>query len=102
MNDRELLTLAIESSCDETAAAVVRGGRQALSNVISSQIDIHKAYGGVVPEIASRHHLENINGVVDSALSEAGCTMDDIDFFSVTYGPGLIGARVVGVATAKA
>ena len=101
-NENELITLAIESSCDETAVALIKGGRKVLSNIISSQIDIHKAYGGVVPEIASRHHLENINHVVERALDEAGMTMDDVDFFSVTYGPGLIGALVIGVATAKA
>lgn len=102
MSDRELITLAIESSCDETSVALVAGGRRVLSNIISSQIDIHKAYGGVVPEIASRHHLENINGVTDLALKEAGLTLDDVDFFSVTKGPGLVGALLIGVATAKA
>lgn len=109
MEDRFTI-LAIESSCDETAAAVVRGGRTVLSNVISSQIDIHKAYGGVVPEIASRHHLDNINHVVRQALEEAGqaagseepMTMDDIDAIAVTYGPGLVGALLIGLATAKA
>ena len=75
MDKNNLLTLAIESSCDETSAALVRNGREVLSNIISSQIDIHKAYGGVVPEIASRHHLENINGVTDMALKEAGVGM---------------------------
>ena len=102
MSNRELITLAIESSCDETSVALVAGGRRVLSNIISSQIDIHKAYGGVVPEIASRHHLENINGVTDLALKEAGLTLDDVDFFSVTKGPGLVGALLIGVATAKA
>ena len=101
MGEKDLLTLAIESSCDETAVALVRGGRKVLSNVISSQIDVHRAYGGVVPEIASRHHLENINDVTRRALAEAGCWMKDVDFFSVTYGPGLIGALLIGVATAK-
>lgn len=95
------LTLAIESSCDETAAAVVDGGRQVLSNVISSQIPIHEAYGGVVPEIASRHHLKNINPVVDKALKDAGVGWKDIDLIGVTNGPGLIGALVIGVAAAK-
>lgn len=95
------LTLAIESSCDETAAAVVDGGRQVLSNVISSQIPIHEAYGGVVPEIASRHHLKNINLVVDKALKDAGVGWKDIDLIGVTNGPGLIGALVIGVAAAK-
>ena len=102
MIDNELLTLAIESSCDETSVALVAGGRRVLSNIIASQIDVHKAFGGVVPEIASRHHLENINRVTDHALSEAGVTMDDVDFFSVTMGPGLVGALLIGVATAKA
>lgn len=101
MYDGKLLTLAIESSCDETSVALVAGGRSVLSNIISSQIDIHKAYGGVVPEIASRHHLENINTVTDIALQEAGVSIDDVDFFSVTYGPGLVGALLIGVATAK-
>ncbi len=100
MNDR-FLTLAIESSCDETAAAVLDGGRQVLSNVISSQIAIHEAYGGVVPEIASRKHLENMNPVVQCALDEAGVTWKDIDLIGVTHGPGLIGALVIGVAAAK-
>ena len=94
--------MAIESSCDETAIAVVADGRNVLSNVISSQIDIFKNYGGVVPEIASRHHLENINHVMRQALDEAGTTLDEIDLIGVTCGPGLIGALLVGVATAKA
>ena len=94
--------LAIESSCDETAAAVVVNGRDVLSNVISSQIDIHTLYGGVVPEIASRKHLENINMVVEQAMTEAGVTKDDIDAIAVTYGPGLVGALVIGIAHAKA
>ena len=94
--------LAIESSCDETAAAVVLNGREVLSNVISSQIEIHKLYGGVVPEIASRHHLDNVNMVVEQALTEAGADMSDIDAIGVTYGPGLVGALLIGLATAKA
>ena len=94
--------MAIESSCDETAIAVVADGRTVLSNVISSQIDIFKQYGGVVPEIASRHHLENINGVLQQALDEADVSLAEIDLIGVTYGPGLIGALLVGVATAKA
>lgn len=94
--------LAIESSCDETAAAVVVNGRKVLSNVISSQIDLHTLYGGVVPEIASRKHTENINYVIEQALTEANCTLDDIDAIGVTYGPGLVGALLVGVAEAKA
>ena len=102
MKDGKFLTLAFESSCDETAIAVRADGRQVLSNVISSQIDIFKNFGGVVPEIASRHHLENISGVLDDALAQADVTLDDIDLIGVTYGPGLIGALLVGVATAKA
>lgn len=102
MKDGKFLTMAIESSCDETAIAVVADGRTVLSNVISSQIDIFKQYGGVVPEIASRHHLENINSVLQQALDEAGVSLTEIDLIGVTYGPGLIGALLVGVATAKA
>ena len=94
--------LAIESSCDETAAAVVNNGRFVRSNVISSQIELHKLYGGVVPEIASRKHIEKINQVVEEALKEAEMTLDDIDAIGVTYGPGLVGALLVGVAEAKA
>ena len=94
--------LAIESSCDETAAAVVQNGRTVLSNVISSQIDLHTLYGGVVPEIASRKHVEKINQVVRLSLEEAGMTLDDITAIGVTYGPGLVGALLVGVAEAKA
>lgn len=99
---KDIKILAIESSCDETAAAVVKNGREALSNVISSQIDLHTLYGGVVPEIASRKHIENINFVIEKALNEADCTLDDIDAVGVTYGPGLVGALLVGVAEAKA
>ena len=99
---KEVKILAIESSCDETAAAVVVNGREALSNVISSQIDLHTLYGGVVPEIASRKHIENINYVIEEALEKAGSTLDDIDAIGVTYGPGLVGALLVGVAEAKA
>lgn len=102
MKDGKLVTLAIESSCDETAAAVLLEGREVLSSIISSQIDIHKLYGGVVPEIASRHHLENVNTVVDQAMGEAGITMDEVDMIGVTYGPGLVGALLIGLATAKA
>lgn len=98
----DVLILAIESSCDETAAAVVKNGRTVLSNIINSQIDIHTLYGGVVPEIASRRHIENINPVVEMALREAGVTLDDITAVAVTYGPGLVGALLVGVAEAKA
>ena len=100
--NKDVTILAIESSCDETAAAVVRNGREVLSNVISSQIDLHKLYGGVVPEIASRKHIEKINQVIEETLKEAGKTLDDIDAIGVTYGPGLVGALLVGVAAAKA
>lgn len=102
MKDGKCAILAIESSCDETAAAVVLDGREVRSNIISSQIEIHKLYGGVVPEIASRHHLDNVNPVVDQALAEAEITMDEIDAIGVTYGPGLVGALLIGLATAKA
>lgn len=95
------LTLAIESSCDETAAAILDGGRSVLSNVISSQVPIHEAYGGVVPEIASRKHLENVNWVVEKAMKDANVGWDDINLIAVTNGPGLIGALVIGVAAAK-
>lgn len=99
---KDIFILAIESSCDETAAAVVKNGREVLSNVISSQIELHKLYGGVVPEIASRKHIEKINQVIEEALSDAKMTLDDIDAIGVTYGPGLVGALLVGVAEAKA
>ena len=100
--ERDILILAIESSCDETAAAVVKNGRDVLSNVISSQIDLHTLYGGVVPEIASRKHIEKINQVIEEALREAGTALEQIDAVAVTYGPGLVGALLVGVAEAKA
>lgn len=99
---KDIYILGIESSCDETAASVVKNGREVLSNVISSQIDIHKLYGGVVPEIASRKHIEIVNQVIEEALDTAGKTLDDIDAVAVTYGPGLVGALLVGVAAAKA
>ena len=102
MDKEDVLILAIESSCDETAAAVVKNGRKVLSNVINTQIAIHTEYGGVVPEIASRKHIENINPVIKKALTDAGVTLDDIDAIGVTYGPGLVGALLVGVAEAKA
>lgn len=98
----DVYILAIESSCDETAAAVVKNGRTVLSNVIASQIAIHKLYGGVVPEIASRKHIECINPVIEESLNEAGCTLEQIDAVCVTYGPGLIGSLLVGVGAAKA
>ena len=101
MNE-DVLILAIESSCDETAAAVVKNGREVLSNVISSQIDLHTLYGGVVPEIASRKHIEKINQVIEEALSQAGVTLEEITAIGVTYGPGLVGALLVGGGEAKA
>ncbi|NCC01523.1 MAG: tRNA (adenosine(37)-N6)-threonylcarbamoyltransferase complex transferase subunit TsaD [Clostridia bacterium] len=100
--EKDIYILAIESSCDETAAAVVKNGREVLSNVISSQIELHKLYGGVVPEIASRKHIEKINPVIREALSDAGMKLEDMDAIGVTYGPGLVGALLVGVAAAKA
>ncbi len=102
MVSQDIRLLAVESSCDETAAAVVLNGREVLSNVIASQIDLHKLYGGVVPEIASRKHIENINQVIEQALKEAELTIRDVDGICVTYGPGLVGALLVGVGTAKA
>ena len=102
MEEKDILILAIESSCDETAAAVVRNGREALSNVIASQIALHTQFGGVVPEIASRKHIEQINQVITRALTEAGVSLSDITAIGVTYGPGLVGALLVSVAAAKA
>ncbi len=102
MDEKEIKILAIESSCDETAAAVVVNGRDVRSNVISTQIPLHTLYGGVVPEIASRKHTERINQVITEALKEADTTLDDLDAIAVTYGPGLVGALLVGVAEAKA
>lgn len=102
MKNNKTIILAIESSCDETSVAVMADGREILSNIISSQIEIHKLYGGVVPEIASRHHLENINSVIEQAMTEADITKDDIDAIGVTCGPGLVGALLIGIAAAKA
>ena len=96
------LVLGIETSCDETAAAVIVGGREIASNVISSQIDLHRRFGGVVPEVASRKHIELILPVVDTALEEAGVGLSDLSAIAVTYGPGLVGALLVGISTAKA
>lgn len=96
-----VLTLAIESSCDETSAAVLRDGRTVISNVISSQVPIHRKFGGVVPEVASRHHIEQILPVIDQALQDAKVTLQEVDHIAVTYGPGLVGALLVGVAAAK-
>lgn len=102
MKQEDIYILAIESSCDETAAAVVKNGRKVLSNVIFSQIELHKLYGGVVPEIASRKHIEKINQVIGEALSEAKMALNDMTAIAVTYGPGLVGALLVGVSAAKA
>lgn len=100
--EKDIVLLAIESSCDETAAAVVKNGREVLSNVIYSQIALHTEYGGVVPEIASRKHIEKINQVIEQALTDAGLGLSDLDAVAVTYGPGLVGALLVGVSEAKA
>ncbi|HLR21800.1 MAG TPA: tRNA (adenosine(37)-N6)-threonylcarbamoyltransferase complex transferase subunit TsaD [Tissierellaceae bacterium] len=97
-----MLVLAIETSCDETSAAVVKDGREVLSNIISSQIDIHKRFGGVVPEIASRKHIESINNIIQEALDKSKSTFEDIDLIAVTQGPGLVGALLVGISSAKA
>ncbi|MDR0852706.1 MAG: tRNA (adenosine(37)-N6)-threonylcarbamoyltransferase complex transferase subunit TsaD [Clostridiales Family XIII bacterium] len=102
MKDGKFITLGIESSCDETAVSITADGRQVLSNIISSQIDVHKVFGGVVPEIAARHHLEQINGVLDEAMREANITFAEVDLIGATEGPGLIGAVLVGLSTAKA
>lgn len=102
MENKDVYILSIESSCDETAAAVVRNGREILSNIIFSQIDLHTVYGGVVPEIASRKHIEKINQVIEEALVKAGVVLEQIDAIAVTYGPGLVGALLVGVSVAKA
>lgn len=103
LKDKQTVTiLGIESSCDETAASVVRNGREVLSSVIASQIEIHRRFGGVVPEVASRNHTMAVNSVIDEALVKAGLTLDDIDAIAVTYGAGLVGALLVGVTAAKA
>lgn len=99
---KDIIILGIESSCDETSVSVVKNGREVLSNVINTQISIHELYGGVVPEIASRNHVENISPVMKEALKEASIKMDDIDAVACTYGPGLVGALLVGVSYAKA
>lgn len=101
-NSNDVYILAIESSCDETAASVVRNGREVLSDVIYSQIELHTVYGGVVPEIASRKHIEKINQVIEQALADAALKLEDITAIAVTYGPGLVGALLVGVSAAKA
>ena len=96
-----MIGLSIETSCDETSVAIIENGRKVLSNIVSTQIDIHKEFGGVVPEIASRKHLTNISYVVNEAIKEAKISFDDLDYIGVTYGPGLIGALLVGVSYAK-
>ncbi len=101
-DENDTVILAMESSCDETAVAVIKNGHEILSNVVSTQIAIHRRYGGVVPEIASRKHLELINIVVEEALEQAEMELKDMTHIAVTYGPGLVGALLVGVATAKA
>lgn len=99
---KDIIILGIESSCDETSVAIVKNGREVLSNVINTQISIHELYGGVVPEIASRNHVENISPVMKEALKEANIEIDDVDGIACTYGPGLVGALLVGVSYAKA
>ena len=99
---KDIKILAIETSCDETSAAVVRNGREVLSNIISSQIKIHKRFGGVVPEVASRKHLDNISLVIDEALCVSGLSLEDMNAIAVTFGPGLVGALLIGLSTAKA
>ena len=100
--EKDILILAIESSCDETAAAVVKNGREVCSNIIATQIALHTLYGGVVPEIASRKHIEKINQVIEEAIRESGYQLKDMDAIAVTYGPGLVGPLLVGVSAAKA
>lgn len=100
--NKEIITLGIESSCDETSVSVVKNGREVLSNIIDTQIPIHEKYGGVVPEIASRNHIEAISRVTKKALQEANIAFEDIDAITPTYGPGLVGALLVGLSYAKA
>ena len=102
VNMKDIITLAVESSCDETSVAVLKNGREVLSNIINTQIDLHKKFGGVVPEVASRKHIENIDVVLQEALDKASITLNDIDHIAVTYGPGLVGALLVGLSHAKA
>ena len=99
---KDIITLSIESSCDETAVAVLKNGREVLANIVSTQIELHKKFGGVVPEVASRKHIENIDAVYQEALDTAGIKAGDIDHIAVTYGPGLVGALLVGLSYAKA
>lgn len=100
--EENTITLAIETSCDETSCAIIRNGREVLSNIISSQIEIHRKFGGVVPEIASRKHVENVNIIIQKALDKANMTFEDMDLIGVTQGPGLVGALLVGISSAKA
>ena len=99
---KDIITLAVESSCDETSVAVLKNGREVLSNLINTQVDLHKKFGGVVPEVASRKHIENIDVVLQEALDKANIALNDIDHIAVTYGPGLVGALLVGLSHAKA
>ncbi len=99
---KDIIILAIESSCDETAAALIKNGREIMSNIVSTQIEIHKKFGGVVPEVASRNHVVDINPVIENALAEARIKLEDVDVIAATYGPGLVGALLVGLSTAKA
>ena len=101
MNNKDMYILGIESSCDETSASIVKNGTKEIATVISSQIDVHKDFGGVVPEIASRHHVKNITMVLEECLEKANMTMDDIDAIAITYGPGLIGSLLIGLEAAK-
>ena len=101
MTEKAINILGIESSCDETAAAVIRNGRDVLSNVVSTQILVHRKFGGVVPEIASRKHIEHVMPVIHKALTDAEMTLQDVDAIAVTYGPGLVGALLVGLSAAK-
>ena len=101
ISNGDITVLAVETSCDETSAAIVVNGRQIKSNIISSQIDIHKKFGGVVPEIASRNHVELVMPVIDQALEEASIKLEQVDVIAVTYGPGLVGALLVGLSAAK-
>ena len=94
---KDIITLAVESSCDETSVAVLKNGREVLANIINTQVDLHKKFGGVVPEVASRMHIESVDAVVKEALKRAEVTLDDIDAIGVTYGQGLVGALLVGL-----
>ncbi len=102
MKDKDVYILGIETSCDETAVAIVKNGKETIANVVASQIESHKRFGGVVPEIASRHHVEQITMILEEALTEANMTMEEMDAIAVTEGPGLVGALLVGVNAAKA